>query len=134
MTASGVARTEDVLAVYQRPYDPTAPVVCMDEQPVQLVKETRQPIPAAPGRPVRIDYEYERNGTANIFMFTEPLAGWRAVPVTDRRTKVLGPGGTRPARRPLPRGADRDTGDGQPEHARRWARCTRRSRRPKRGA
>ena len=79
---------EDVLAVYQRPYDPTAPVVCMDEQPVQLVKETRQPIPAAPGRPVRIDYEYERNGTANIFMFTEPLAGWRAVPVTDRRTKV----------------------------------------------
>ena len=67
---------------------PTAPVVCMDEQPVQLVKETRQPIPAAPGRPVRIDYEYERNGTANIFMFTEPLAGWRAVPVTDRRTKV----------------------------------------------
>ena len=79
---------EDVLTVYQRPYDPTTPVVCMDEQPVQLVKETRQPIPAAPGRPVRIDYEYERNGTANIFMFTEPLAGWRAVPVTDRRTKV----------------------------------------------
>ena len=79
---------EDVLAVYQRPYDPAAPVVCMDEQPVQLVKETRQPIPAAPGRPVRIDYEYERNGTANIFMFTDPLAGWRAVPVTERRTKV----------------------------------------------
>ena len=60
----------------------------MDEQPVQLVQEIRQPIPAAPGRPVRIDYEYERNGTANIFLFTEPLAGWRAVPVTDRRTKV----------------------------------------------
>ncbi len=55
---------EDVLTVYQRPYDPAAPVVCMDEQPVQLVKETRQPIPAAPGRPVRIDYEYARAGTA----------------------------------------------------------------------
>jgi hypothetical protein len=79
---------EDVLTVYQRPYDPAAPVVCMDEQPVQLVQETRQPIPAAPGRPIRIDYEYERNGTANIFMFTEPLAGWRGVPVTERRTKI----------------------------------------------
>jgi len=79
---------EDVLAVYQRPYDPAVPVVCMDEQSVQLVKETRQPIPAASGRPVRIDYEYERNGTANIFVFTEPLAGWRAVPVTERRTKI----------------------------------------------
>ena len=56
--------------------------------PCNWSRETRQPIPAAPGRPVRIDYEYERNGTANIFMFTEPLAGWRAVPVTDRRTKV----------------------------------------------
>lgn len=79
---------EDVLTVYKRPYDPKAPVVCMDEQPVQLVKETRQRVPAAPGRPVRIDYEYERNGTANIFMFAEPLAGWRSVPVTERRTKV----------------------------------------------
>ncbi len=83
-----VARMEDVLAVYQRAYDPAAPVVCMDEQPVQLIKETRQPIPAAAGRPRRIDYEYERNGTANIFMFTEPLAGWRGVPVTERRTKI----------------------------------------------
>ncbi len=79
---------EDVLTVYQRPYDPAAPVVCMDEQPVQLVKETRQPIPAAPGRPARIDYEYARAGTANIFIFTEPLAGWRGVPVTERRTKI----------------------------------------------
>ena len=79
---------EDVLTVYQRPYDAAAPVVCMDEQPVQLIKETRPPIQAAPGRPRRIDYEYERNGTANIFMFTEPLAGWRNVLVTERRTKI----------------------------------------------
>ncbi len=79
---------EDVLSVYERPYDPAAPVVCMDEQPVQLIQETRQPIPAAPGRPARTDYEYKRNGTANIFMFTEPLAGRRDVTVTERRTKV----------------------------------------------
>ena len=79
---------EDVLAVYERPYDPSAPVVCMDEQPVQLVKETRQPIPVAPGRPARVDYEYERNGTATIFMFTEPQAGWRNVSVREHRTKI----------------------------------------------
>ena len=83
-----VACMEDVLTVYERPYDPTAPVVCMDEQPVQLTKETRQPIPAAAGRPARIDYEYERNGTAAIFMFTEPKAGWRDVSVRERRTKL----------------------------------------------
>ncbi len=79
---------EDVLTVYERPYDPAAPVVCMDEQPVQLTKETRQPIPAAAGRPARVDYEYERNGTAAIFMFTEPKAGWRDVSVRERRTKL----------------------------------------------
>lgn len=79
---------EDVLEIYQRPHDPAAPVVCMDEQPVQLVKEARQPLSAAPGRPKRIDYEYERNGTANIFMFTEPLTGWRHVQATQRRTKT----------------------------------------------
>ena len=78
---------EDVLAVYERPYDPKAPVVCMDEQPVQLIKETRPPIPAAAGRPTRVDYEYEHNGTAAIFMFTEPKAGWRSVGIRDRRTK-----------------------------------------------
>lgn len=78
---------EDVLAVYERPYDPKAPVVCMDEQPVQLIKETRPPIPAAAGRPTRGDYEYERNGTAAIFMFTEPKAGWRGVGIRERRTK-----------------------------------------------
>lgn len=79
---------EDVLAVYRRPHDATAPVVCMDEMPVQLTKETRRPIPAGPGRPRRIDYEYERNGTANIFTFVEPLAGWRETRVTERRTRV----------------------------------------------
>jgi hypothetical protein len=79
---------EDVLAVYDRPYDPAAPVVCMDEQPVQLIKDTRRPIPAAPGRPARVDYEYERNGTAAIFMFTEPKAGWRNVAVREQRTKI----------------------------------------------
>jgi hypothetical protein len=83
-----VACMEDVLTVYERPYDPAAPVVCMDEQPVQFTKETRQPIPAAAGRPARVDYEYERNGTAAIFMFTEPKAGWRDVSVRERRTKL----------------------------------------------
>jgi len=83
-----VARMEDVLDVYERPHDQTAPVVCMDEMPVQLLKETRLPIPAEPGRPRRVDYEYERNGTANIFMFAEPLAGWRQTLVTERRTAV----------------------------------------------
>ena len=60
----------------------------MDEQPVQLIKDTRRPIPAAPGRPARVDYEYERNGTAAIFMFTEPKAGWRNVAVREQRTKI----------------------------------------------
>jgi hypothetical protein len=79
---------EDVLEQYARPYDPQCPVVCMDEQPVQLVQETRQPIPASPGMPKRVDYEYRRAGTANIFMFCEPLAGWRHVEVTKQRTKA----------------------------------------------
>jgi hypothetical protein len=79
---------EDVLDLYQQPYDPAAPLVCMDETSKQLVGETRVPIPAALGRPQRVDYEYVRNGTANIFMFTEPLKGRRWVPVTDQRTKV----------------------------------------------
>jgi hypothetical protein len=83
-----VARMEDVLEVYQRPYDRTAPVVCMDEKSVQLLKETRPSMTAAPGRVERIDYEYERNGTANIFMFCEPLVGWRQTRVTERRTKL----------------------------------------------
>lgn len=76
------------MEVYKRPHDPERPVVCLDETSKQLVGETRTPIPAAPGRPERIDYEYERHGTANLFMLFEPLAGWRHVEVTDRRTAV----------------------------------------------
>ena len=79
---------EDVLDLYHLPYDPATPLVCMDERPIQLVKETRLPIPAAPGRPSRYDYEYERNGTAVHFLFTEPLAGWRKANVRSRKTAV----------------------------------------------
>lgn len=68
-----VARMEEILDTYCLPYDPAIPLICMDEQPVQLLKETRTPLPARPGSPARVDYEYERNGTANIFLFTEPL-------------------------------------------------------------
>jgi hypothetical protein len=81
-----VACMEDVLEVYHRPYDERRPQVCLDEVPVQLVGETRVPLPPAPGRPERYDYEYVRNGTANLFMISEPLLGWRGVEVTARRT------------------------------------------------
>lgn len=77
---------EDVLDVYHRPYDDKQPVVCLDEASKQLVGETVQPLPPEPGQPERFDYEYVRNGTANLFMMSEPLAGWRHVMVTDRRT------------------------------------------------
>src|SRR5271155_4964418 len=79
---------EDVLEVYQRPHDPEAPVVCLDESSKQLIAETRVPIAAKPGRPARHDYEYERNGTANLFMVFAPLEGRRHVKVTDRHTAV----------------------------------------------
>ena len=79
---------EDVLDVYHRPRDPECPVVCLDETSKQLIAETRVPIAAKPGRPARIDYEYERNGTANLFMLFAPLEGWRHVEVTDRHTAV----------------------------------------------
>jgi transposase len=81
-----VARMEDVLEVYHRPYDERRPLVCLDEVPVQLVGETRVPLPPRPGRPERYDYEYVRHGTANLFMAFEPLLGWRHVGVTERRT------------------------------------------------
>ena len=86
--AEFVYHMENVLEVYQRPYDPRFPLICMDELSKQLTRETQIPIPAAPGRVECFDYEYERNGTANVFVFTEPLAGWRHVAVTDRRTKT----------------------------------------------
>jgi hypothetical protein len=79
---------EDVLEVYTRPTDPDQPLVCFDELSKQQVKEVRMPIPAAPGQPERCDYEYERNGTSNLFMFFAPLQGWRHVKVTDRRTAI----------------------------------------------
>lgn len=79
---------EDVLEIYKRPYNPTVPVVCMDEQPTQLIKETRRKIAVEPGKAERVDYEYERNGTAANFMFTEPLGRWRKVDVHERKTSV----------------------------------------------
>ena len=79
---------EDVLDVYKRPYDPKRPNVCLDETSKQLIGETRTPVPASPGQPARYDYEYKRNGVANLFMMFEPLAGKRHVKVTQRRTKI----------------------------------------------
>ena len=79
---------EDVLEIYKRPYDPAIPVICMDEQPTQLIKETRMKIAVELGKPERVDYEYERNGTAENFMFTEPLGSWRKVNVRHRRTSI----------------------------------------------
>jgi hypothetical protein len=83
-----VAHMEDVLDTYAQPYNANCPVICMDEQPIQLHQEVRQPIPATAKHGKRVDYEYERAGTASIFMVTEPLAGWRQVRVRERRTKV----------------------------------------------
>ena len=86
--AAFVASMEDVLEVYQRPHDPDRPVVCLDETTKQLIKETRVPVLAKPGQPARHDYEYERNGTANLFMLFAPLEGWRHVEVTDRHAAL----------------------------------------------
>ncbi len=76
------------MEVYTRPYDPSRPQVCLDEKSKQLVREVREPLAAKPGRAARHDYEYERNGTANLFIVCEPLAGWRHISVTQRRTKL----------------------------------------------
>ena len=86
--ADFAAAMERVLDVYRRPYDAAFPVVCMDETPRQLISETREPVPATPGRPAREDYEYRRCGSCNVFMATEPLAGRRMTKVTARRTKT----------------------------------------------
>ena len=79
---------EDVLEVYHRPYDPKKPQVCFDEGSKQQTKETRQPLPAKPGALAKYDYEYERNGTSNMFIFFAPLEAWRHVKVTDQRTMI----------------------------------------------
>jgi hypothetical protein len=83
-----VASMEQVLETYAQPYDSRHPVVCMDEQPIQLLKETRVPVAATREHPRRVDDEYERAGTASIFMFCEPLSGWRQVTARPRRTKI----------------------------------------------
>ena len=79
---------EDILEIYKRPYDPAIPVICMDEQPTQLIKQTRRKIATEPGKPERVDYEYVRNCTAENFMFTEPLASWRKANVRQHRTAI----------------------------------------------
>ena len=86
--AAFVAAMEDVLCVYTRSYDPARPLVCLDETSKQLIAETRTPEPMQPGQPARHDYEYKRNGTANLFMLFAPLEGWRHVEVTERRTAI----------------------------------------------
>lgn len=86
--AAFVAAMEDVLEVYHRPHDPARPLVCLDETSKQLVAETRRPLPMRPGQEARHDYEYRRNGVANLFMLFAPLEGWRHVAVTERRTAV----------------------------------------------
>ena len=87
-SAAFVANMEDVLEVYQRPHDPKRPLVRLDETSKQLIVETRAPIAVKPGQPARHDYEYERNGVANLFMMFAPLEGWRRVKLTDRRAAV----------------------------------------------
>ena len=79
---------EDVLELYEEPYDPKKPTVCFDEMPYQMVAEKRTPLPAKPGCPQRYDYEYERKGTANLFIIFEPKNGWRRVDVTEQRTAL----------------------------------------------
>lgn len=85
--AEFVCQMEEVLDVYKRPYNPKKPMVCFDERPKQLISEMRKPIPSKPGKVSRYDYEYRRNGVANLFMMFEPLAGRRHAKVTNRRTK-----------------------------------------------
>jgi len=88
VSAEFVWRMEDVLELYEEPYDPKRPMVCFDEMPYQMVAEKRVPIPARSGCPERYDYEYERRGVCNLFMFFEPKASWRHIDVRERRTAV----------------------------------------------
>ena len=87
-SASFVAAMEHILDLYELPYNPLRPMICFDESSKQLIAETRIPLPANPGHVLRYDYEYKRNGTRNLFLFFEPLAGWRHVEVTEHRTKL----------------------------------------------
>jgi hypothetical protein len=107
---------EDVLAVYARPCDPRRPVVCMDEKPYQLLGQVRDPIPAEPGHDRKEDSEYVRHGTCSIFVWVEPLRGWRHVDAQPHRTRSIGPSGATPAHPRLPRRRDRRAGHGQPQH------------------
>ena len=117
MSAEFVARMEDVLDLYAEPYDPQRPVVCFDETSKQLVAEKRAPIPAKAGRRERFDYEYRRNGTRNLFMTCEPLAGWRHVAVTERRNHDrLRPSDALAGGCCLPGSGEDPSGAGQPEH------------------
>lgn len=86
--AEFVSRMEPVLDEYERPFDPDRPSVNIDEASVQLIEETRAPVPAEPGQPARVDYEYKRNGTADLFVAFRPLLGWREVVITERRTAL----------------------------------------------
>lgn len=86
--AEFVYHMEDVLDLYHEPYDPRYPLVCFDETSKQLISETRAPVPPTPGQVTRYDYEYQRHGVRNLFLFFEPLRGWRHIKVTERRTKV----------------------------------------------
>lgn len=88
MSAEFVAAMEDVLDLYEEPYDPVRPVVCFDESPKQLIAEVRLPIPAQPGAPARFDTEYERKGVCDLMMICEPKRGFRQVDITERRTKI----------------------------------------------
>nr|WP_246281464.1 IS630 family transposase [Saccharibacillus qingshengii] len=86
--AAFVAAMEDVLDVYARAYNAECPVICMDEKPMQLLHEVREPLPMEPGKPERYDNEYKRNGTCSLFVFTEPLVGWRQMSARPRRTGI----------------------------------------------
>lgn len=83
--ANFVAHMEDILDLYQQPYDPKYPLVCMDEQPVQLLANKREVLPPVPGQPQRVDYQYERNGTTNIFILSEPLGSWRHAVIREHK-------------------------------------------------
>lgn len=83
-----MSQMEDILDVYCRPYDPSRPVICIDESSKQLLKQVREPLPMEPGRPERVDDHYERQGTCNLFLACEPLRGWRQIKVSKRRTKL----------------------------------------------